>query len=43
VIELDRPRNISALFGDSLGVFFRHAGSFIALSAAVVVPALLVV
>jgi hypothetical protein len=43
VIELDRPRDISALFGDSLGVFFRHAPVFIALSAAVVVPTLLVV
>jgi hypothetical protein len=43
VIELDRPRDISALFGDSLGVFFRHAPVFLLLSAAVVVPALLVV
>jgi hypothetical protein len=43
VIELDRPRDISALFGDSLGVFFRHAPVFLLLSAAVIVPALLVV
>jgi hypothetical protein len=38
VIELQRARDISALFGDSLRVYGRHAGVFIALSAAVVVP-----
>ena len=43
MIQLDRPRDISALFGDSLGVYFRHALVFIALSAAVVVPVYLVV
>jgi hypothetical protein len=43
VIQLERPRNISALFADSLGVYFRHALVFIALSAAVVVPVHLVV
>jgi hypothetical protein len=43
VIQLDRPRDITALFGDSLGVYFRHALVFIALSAAVVVPVYLVV
>jgi Uncharacterised protein family (UPF0259) len=43
VIQLQRPRDITALFGDSLGVYFRHALVFIALSAAVVVPVHLVV
>jgi hypothetical protein len=43
VIQLERPRNITALFADSLGVYFRHALVFIALSAAVVVPVHLVV
>ena len=43
MIQLDRPRDITALFGDSLGVYFRHAFVFIALSAAVVVPVYLVV
>jgi hypothetical protein len=43
VIELERPRDITALFGDSLSVYFRHAPIFIALSAAVVVPVHLVV
>jgi hypothetical protein len=43
VIQLERPRDITALFGDSLGVYFRHAGVFIALSAAVVVPVYFVV
>jgi hypothetical protein len=38
VIELARPRDITALFGESLGVFFRHAPVFFVLSAAVVVP-----
>jgi hypothetical protein len=38
VIDLERPRDISALFGDSLAVLFRHAPVFIALSAAVAVP-----
>jgi hypothetical protein len=43
VIQLDRPRDITALFGDSLGVYLRHATVFIALSAAVVVPVYVVV
>jgi hypothetical protein len=43
VIELQRARDISALFGDSLRVYARHATVFIALSAAVVVPASVVV
>ena len=43
MIDLQRPRDISALFGDSLSVLFRHAPVFIALSAAVTVPVHLVV
>jgi hypothetical protein len=43
VIRLAQPRDIPALFRDSLRVYFRHAPSFLALSAAVVVPAHLVV
>jgi hypothetical protein len=42
-LELVRPRDITALFGDSLGVYLRHAGTFLALSAAVVVPVQLAV
>lgn len=36
--ELRRPRDVAALFRDSLGVYFRHLWLFIALSAAVVIP-----
>jgi len=43
VIQLERPRDITRLFGDSLGVYLRHALVFIALSAAVVVPVHLIV
>ena len=43
MIQLDRPRDITALFADSLGVYMRHALVFIALSAAVVVPVYVVV
>ena len=43
MIQLERPRDITALFRDSLGVYFRHVLIFIALSAAVVVPVYLVV
>jgi hypothetical protein len=43
VIQLERPRDITALFGDAFGVYFRHALVFIALSAAVVVPVHLIV
>jgi len=39
VIDLQRARDISDLFGDSLRVYGGHFGVFIALSAAVVVPA----
>jgi hypothetical protein len=42
-LELGRHRDISALFADSLGVYFRNAPTFLALSAAVVVPVHLVV
>ena len=42
-LELARPRDISALFADSLSVYFRNAPTFLALSAAVVVPVHLVV
>ena len=42
-LELARPRDISALFADALGVYRRNAGTFLALSAAVVVPVHLIV
>jgi hypothetical protein len=42
-LELRRPRDVGALFRDALGVYFRHFWLFIALSAAVVVPAELIV
>jgi hypothetical protein len=41
--ELVRPRDISALFADSVGIYLRNAGTFLLLSAAVVVPVHLVV
>jgi hypothetical protein len=37
-LDLARPREITALFGDSLRVYMRHAGTFLALSAVVVLP-----
>lgn len=37
-LELRQPRDVGTLFSDSLGVFFRHAWLFIALSAAIVIP-----
>jgi hypothetical protein len=43
VIQLARPRDVTELFRDTFGVFFRHAWVFIALAAAVVVPVHLVV
>jgi len=43
VIELARARDITALFRESLAVYVRHAGVFVALSAAVVVPVFLIV
>ena len=42
-LELLRPRDISALFADALRVYARNAWTFLALSAAVVVPVHLVV
>ena len=42
-LELARPRDISALFADALGVYFRNAEPSSPLSAAVVVPVHLVV
>ena len=42
-LKLAQPRDITALFRDSLRVYVRHAGLFILLSAAVVVPVDLVV
>jgi hypothetical protein len=37
-LQLQQPRDVGALFRDSLSVFLRHAWLFILLSAAVVVP-----
>jgi hypothetical protein len=42
-LELRRERDVGTLFRDSLAVFGRHALLFVALSAAVVVPAALIV
>ena len=42
-LELRRPRDVGGLFRDALAVFGRHAWLFIALSAAVVIPAELIV
>jgi hypothetical protein len=42
-LTLAQPRDITGLFRDSLQVYLRHAGLFILLSAAVVVPVDLVV
>jgi hypothetical protein len=42
-LELARPRDISSLFGDALGVYLRNFRTFIALSAAIVVPVHLIV
>lgn len=42
-LELSRPRDVPALLGDSLAVYRRNAGTFLALAAAVVVPVELVV
>jgi hypothetical protein len=42
-LKLAQPRDITALFRDSLRVYVRHAGLFILLSAAVVLPVDLVV
>jgi hypothetical protein len=42
-VVLGRPRDLSALMGDSLRILFRHFGTFMALSAVVVVPVHLIV
>ena len=42
-LRLAQPRDITALFRDSLRVYFRHAGTFILLSAVVIVPVHLIV
>jgi hypothetical protein len=42
-LELRQPRDVGALFRDALSVFGRHAWLFIVLSAAVVIPAELIV
>jgi hypothetical protein len=43
VIELDRPRDAGGLLRDSLVVYIRHFGTFLALGALVVVPSELIV
>ena len=40
---LERPRDISALFGDALGAYRSNVGTFLLISAAIIVPAELVV
>jgi hypothetical protein len=42
-LVLARPRDLSALVGDALRVFARHIGTFVALSAVVVVPVHLII
>ena len=42
-LQLAQRRDITALFRDALGVFVRHFGTFMALSAVVVVPVQLLV
>jgi hypothetical protein len=42
-LDLTRPRELGALFGDSLRIYFRNFGRFIAIGAAVVIPAELIV
>jgi hypothetical protein len=42
-LELPRPRDITALFGDAFRVYRARAGTFLLVSAAIVVPAELVV
>lgn len=37
-LELNRRRDLSALFADSFGILWRHFGVFLALAAVVVVP-----
>ena len=42
-LVLDRPRDLNTLLRDALTVLARHLGTFIALSAVVVVPVHLIV
>jgi hypothetical protein len=42
-LELARPRDVGALFADAFGIQFRNLGSFLAISAAFVVPVEVVV
>jgi hypothetical protein len=42
-LDLTQPRELGALFRDSLRIYFRNFGRFIAIGAAVVVPAELIV
>jgi hypothetical protein len=42
-IQLERPRDITALFRDGLGVYVRHLPAFLAIGAAVVIPVQLIV
>ena len=42
-LQLQQPRDVGALFGDSLRVFIAHAWLFVLLSAAVVVPVEIIV
>jgi hypothetical protein len=42
-LELNRPRDLTALFSDALRIFRSHLGVFLALSAVVVVPVHLIV
>lgn len=43
MIALERPRDVGALLRDSLTVYLRHFGTFLALGALVVVPSELIV
>ena len=43
MIELERPRDIGALFGDALRAYTGNARTFLLISAAIIVPAKLVV
>lgn len=38
-LDLSRPRDVGAILSDAFGLYFRHFRTFVALSAAVVVPA----
>lgn len=42
-LDLSRPRDVGAILSDAFGLYFRHFRTFVALSAAVVIPAEIVV